>query len=209
MPTVDRLCRQIESIAVHRCNPNRLRLLGLPIKEQREELDNCLDHALMTLEDARRMLLRAHVANPGGISFPMICAIEIFRWFEDAVDSLEEMAAVLGHSLEKPDPLPTIWRHCEGSYSVDGKAPKRVSAEHDDILTAFMEARAAMQTSEIEEASGRKNVPRAIKSLKSNYEGIFAGAVQTPRGGKKGTGGYFIHVRPLRKRTSQSRTDPA
>ncbi len=90
---------------------------------------------------------------------------------------------------------PTIWHHAPEQYSTDGKTPMKVSPEHDNILTAFLDRELAMDTKQLEVRSGCTNVSRAIKALKKACGGIFSGAIRTPAGGRRGTGGYYIRVR--------------
>jgi hypothetical protein len=83
---------------------------------------------------------------------------------------------------------PTVWHHGERAYSTDGHNPVVVAVQQHAVLTAFMNARAALDTKALEQRV--TNVARVMKSLAEK----FPGAVRTPE--KRGDG-YYIHVQPV------------
>jgi hypothetical protein len=105
--------------------------------------------------------------------------------------------ATAAHQGSTPveSPLATIWFHHERQYSMDGKTPLKVSEEFDSILQAFLEAQAAMETSDIQAKAGVTNPSRAMKDLAAWNDGVFAGAIRIPKG--KAKGGYFVRVQRL------------
>jgi hypothetical protein len=89
--------------------------------------------------------------------------------------------------LVPPVGAKTVWHHGERSYSFDGSLPVVVSQEEANILTAFLEEHAALDTKTLED-KGVSNVSRVIKQLEEK----FPHAVRKPQ--RKGEG-YYICVR--------------
>lgn len=95
-----------------------------------------------------------------------------------------------------PPEVPTVWSHGDRTYSRDGRNPYVVTAEEDYVLQAFLQRGTAMDTRDLETASGVTNIPRVIGRLIEGYQGQFAAAIRTPNG-KKNAGGYFVRVRSV------------
>jgi hypothetical protein len=72
-----------------------------------------------------------------------------------------------------------------------------VTPEEDNLLQTFLQSRKAMETRDVTDKSGVTNASRVIRRLRKGYGGMFADAIRTPAGGKKGAGGSFISVRNL------------
>jgi hypothetical protein len=92
---------------------------------------------------------------------------------------------------------PTIWRHDERCYSLDGATVYKVSNSEELALNTFLESGEALETGDF--PTGLSNVALTIRLLRTKFGGAFADAIGTP-GGKKGTGGYRARVRPLSER---------
>jgi hypothetical protein len=106
---------------------------------------------------------------------------ELLAFLDDMIGRVRSCGAPGGA------PTVTVWHHGGRSYSIDGHAPVVVSRTEAIVLTAFMEARAALDTRALENRID--HVSRILKNLRLK----FPGAVRAP-GGKKGVG-YYICVR--------------
>lgn len=99
-----------------------------------------------------------------------------------------ELASAFPPSFDEP----TIYRHGERSYSIDGRNPICVSYESDKILMAFLEKKVSMTAADITKATSVDNSPRAIATLEKYADGIFKPSIRRPI--DKGIG-YFIRVK--------------
>jgi len=93
----------------------------------------------------------------------------------------------------KATPTPFITHVGGRSYATTAHDSVEVTEEEHKVLQAFAKTRRAMTQGEIEDEADVTNVSRIVRRLVTAYSGRFATAVRRP--GRKGKGGYLIHVR--------------
>jgi hypothetical protein len=133
------------------------------------------------------------------VRWPDLWATTIPRTPELVLAKLERILAGLRQTTAVPpfqftaSPGPatsTIWYHGDKSYSTTGSNPLAVSTEQHNLLKAFLDKEAALDTKTLRRA-GVENVARTVSRLADKF-----GTSAVRRPARRGDG-YFVRVRTL------------
>jgi hypothetical protein len=172
---------------------------------------NLDDSELSSEEMNRRLFLlrgrKRQMRARSGVTRPVMqrLTVPIAQHGADTIVGIDHKSVLLdtkqnyvAASLSTPTgtaPQPTIWHHGGRGYSCDGVSPYVVTDEEHKVLLAFIQSHTAMSKDDLEKAAEVYNVPRIITQLFTRHKGMFSAAIRRP--GKKGNGGYYIHVKSL------------